>query len=79
MRLIPICILLLFSALAACTKTVVRHDVASPSASPSAEATGPQDQRVEQELERRLRILCEGAQGAVGVSVVHIQSGKTVS
>src|SRR5688572_20276733 len=34
---------------------------------------------VEQELERRLKILCERAQGTVGLSIVHIETGKTIS
>lgn len=78
MRLNSVCILLLLSALAlSCTKSVVTNNrVDSPSP-----ATGPQNQSggIERELEQRLKILCDGAQGTVGLSVVHIESGKTIS
>src|SRR5688500_6881212 len=44
-------------------------------------ATGEQNQTggVEQELERRLKVLSERAQGTVGLSVVHIETGKMIS
>lgn len=80
MRLIPVCILLLCSALAlACTKTT--HDLTTNSAAPSQPATGPQNQAgtVEKELRQRLKTLSDGAQGTVGLTVVHIESGKTIS
>ena len=35
--------------------------------------------KVEQELEQRLKIICDEAQGTVGLSVIHIESGKTIS
>jgi beta-lactamase class A len=42
--------------------------------------TGAQTQpSVDQELEQRLKIICDRAQGTVGLSVIHIESGKTVS
>jgi beta-lactamase class A len=31
------------------------------------------------ELEQRLKTICDGAQGTVGLSLVHIESGKTIS
>jgi beta-lactamase class A len=77
MRLIPVCILLVFSALVlACTKTPVTTNSAAPSA-----ATGPQNQSgpVEKELQSRLKAMTDGAQGTVGLAVVHIESGKTIS
>ncbi len=79
MRLIPVCILLLFSALAlACTST---RELTTNSAAPSQAATGPQNQSgaVEKELQSRLKSLSDGAQGTVGLAVVHIESGKTIS
>jgi beta-lactamase class A len=78
MRFNSACILLLFSVLAsACTKTATTAEVKT---SPSPVATGAQNQpSVDQELERRLKIICDGAQGTVGLSVVHIESGKTIS
>jgi beta-lactamase class A len=72
MRFNSICILLLFTALvSACAK--------STTISPAA--TGPQKQssNVEQDLERRLKTISDGAQGTVGLSLVHIETGKTIS
>jgi beta-lactamase class A len=70
MRFNFICILLLFSALAsACAKS-------TPSV---ATASQNQPNSVQPELERRLQTICDGAQGTVGLSIVHIESGKTIS
>jgi beta-lactamase class A len=69
MRFNLVCILLIFAALgSACAKT------SATKASPSP--TAAQD---DQELERHLKAICDGAQGTVGLAVVHIESGKTVS
>ena len=78
MRLHSIHILLLFSALAlACTNSTITAEIKT---APSPAATVEQKQPgVEQELERRLKTISEGAQGKVGLSVVHIESGKSVS
>ncbi len=74
MRFHAICILLLFYMLAsACTKTATTAEV-KQSPSPVAAA-----QNLDHELERRLKTISDGAQGTVGLSVVHIESGKTVS
>jgi beta-lactamase class A len=74
MRFHTFCILLLFFVLAsACTKTATTAEV-KPSPSPAA-AT----QNVDHELEQRLKSISDGAQGTVGLAVVHIESGKTVS
>jgi beta-lactamase class A len=67
MRFNSVCILLLFSALAlACTRATTIAEIKKPGG-------------VEQELEGRLKILCEGAQGTVGLSIIHIETGKTIS
>jgi len=63
--------LLIGLALGACTK-------------PSATATEPinnpsSSQAAEPELERRLEEICSRAEGTVGVTVVHIESGKSSS
>jgi beta-lactamase class A len=82
MRFNSICILLLFSTLVtACTKSTTTAELRKDNQSPSPVATGAQNQRggVEQELEQRLKIICDRAQGTVGLSVVHIESGKTIS
>lgn len=71
MRFYLICILLfLTSSCAQTTTTAVVKEPPSPA---------PTAQNVDHELEQRLKIISEGAQGAVGLSVVHIESGKTVS
>lgn len=73
-------ILLLFSALAlACTKPTTTADLRTNHDSVSPVASGAQSRTdgVEQELERRLKALCDGAQGTVGLSVV--ESGNTIS
>lgn len=75
MRFNLVCILLLFSILAsACTKTATTAEVR---ASPSPVATPVQN--ADPELERHLKNICDGAQGTVGLSVVHIESGKSIS
>jgi len=70
MRFQLLFILLLFSA---CTKTATTA-VVRPSPSPVATA-----QNIDHDLEQRLKTITDGAQGTVGLSVVHIESGKTVS
>jgi len=71
MRFYLICILLLLTT--SCSQSTTTA-VVKPSPSPVAAADN-----VDHELEQRLKIICDGAQGAVGLSVVHIESGKTVS
>jgi len=82
MRLYPIRILLLFSALAtACTTAGVTPDVTNKNQPRSAVATDAPTHagEVEQELERRLKTICDRAEGTVSLSLVHIESGKTIS
>src|SRR5215213_211057 len=82
MRFNSVCILLLFSALAsACAKSASTAEPRKNNESPSPAATAAQNApgNVEQELEQRLKIICDGAQGKVSLSVVHIESGKTIS
>ena len=72
MRSTPICILLLFAALAsACAK--------SSTTSPAATVPQNQPTGVEQQLERQLKAICDRAQGTVGLEIVHIESGNTIS
>ena len=76
MRSYSIGILLLFSALGlACTKSATTAE--SRTSTPSATATQPTG--VEQQLERRLKTITDRAQGKVSLSVIHIESGKTIS
>lgn len=71
MRFHAICILLLLtSSCAPSTTTGVVKESPSPE---------PASQNVDHELEQRLKTICDGAQGTVGLSVVHIETGKTVS
>ena len=82
MRFNSIRILLLFSSLSlACTKSTITAEITKDNASPSPVATGALNQPggVEQELERRLKIICNRAEGTVGLSVVHMESGKTIA
>lgn len=82
MRFNSLCLLLVVSTLAsACTKSTTTAEVRKGSESPSPVATVAQNKPggVEQELEQRLRTICDGAQGTVGLSIVHIKSGKTIS
>ena len=67
-----ICTLLLVSTLVACSKAP------SPPVSTVAPATITSS-NVESELEQRLKTICDAAQGTVGLAVVHIESGKTIS
>ena len=73
MRYYSLWVLLLLSTLTpACTQ--------STSTAPAV--TGAQSTpggSVDQGLEQRLKTICDRAQGTVGVSVVHIESGKTIS
>ncbi|MCA1576918.1 MAG: class A beta-lactamase [Acidobacteria bacterium] len=72
MRFHAVCVLLLCSALTSgCAKRAT-----------TAESTGiqtAQPGKVEQELERRLKTISDGAQGTVGLAVVHIETGRTIS
>ena len=77
MRFHSICILLLFCTLTSCARSTTTAESRKSNESP-APVTQTQPS-VDQELERRLKIICDGAQGTVGLSVIHIESGKTVS
>lgn len=77
MRFNLVCtLLLLFSVASACTQATSTAELGKDCA-----AAGTQKNwgSVEQELERRLKTICDGAQGTVGLSIVHIESGKTIS
>jgi beta-lactamase class A len=73
--------LVLFSTLGlACTS--IHSDVKrTGNVAPAPVPTNAQNQpgEVEQELEQRLKTISDRAQGTVGLSVVHIESGKTIS
>lgn len=82
MRFNAACLVLLISTLASsCTKSSITPELHSAKESPSPVVTVTQNQpgAIEQELARRLKSICDGAQGTVGLSVVHIESGNTIS
>ena len=74
-----ICILLLVISVfaSACMKSATTAEVRKTNESPTAAQNQPD--KLEQELERRLKIISDRAQGTVGLSVVHVESGKTIS
>lgn len=77
MRINLICTLLLFSTLAvACAKSSAELGTAAQA--PSSASAAKQNQ-VAQQLEQRLKTISDGAQGTVGLAVVHIESGKSIS
>ena len=78
MRFNSTCILLLISTLGlACTKSTITAETKFPS--PAATIAHNQPGAIEQELEQRLKTIIDRARGTVGLSLVHIESGKTVS
>ena len=78
MRSKLICILLLFSTFAsACARPTTTAESRKSNESPSPAAQNQPN--IDHELERRLQTICDRAQGTVGLSVVHIESGKSVS
>src|SRR5688572_14118707 len=82
MRLNSVCILLLLATLAtSCTRSTSTAELRNDNALPCPAATGAQSNQssIEQELERRLKIICDGAQGTVGLFMAHIESGNTIS
>jgi beta-lactamase class A len=79
MRFNSVCVLFVFATLAsACAKPATTAE-STASSLPAATSAQSQPGKVEQELERRLKSICADAQGTVGLSVVHIESGKTIS
>ena len=75
MRFNSICILMLLFILAsACARSTSTAESRKSDESPS-----PNRPNVDQELEQRLKIICDRAQGTIALSVIHIESGKTVS
>lgn len=74
MRLVSLRVLLLISVLGlACTKSTTTAELRNTNESPTPAPN------VEQELDQRLKIICDRAQGTVGLSLVHIESGKMIT
>jgi beta-lactamase class A len=72
MRLNLVGTVLLLSALSpACTKSTTTAEVRNPSPVPTVAQN--------QDLEQRLKLICDRAQGTVGLSLVHIESGKMIA
>ena len=73
MRVYGVCILLVLSGFAAgCAKPATTAEATTA-------AHTVQSGKLEQELEQRLKTMAGSAQGTVGLSVVHIESGRTIS
>ena len=82
MRLNSLAILLLIATVGlACTKSTTTAEVRNGNASASPAPTVAQKQSGvgDPELEQRLKTICDRAQGTVGLAVIHIESGKTIS
>lgn len=82
MRVNSLLVLLLLGALAvACTKPATTGERTKATQSTSPVWNGPEilAAGVELDLERRLKTVCDRAGGPVGLALVHIESGKTVS
>lgn len=72
-----ILILLFISALGlACTKSTITAEIKTPSPAPTIAEKQP---AAVDGLEQRLKSICDRAQGTVSLSLVHIESGKTIS
>lgn len=65
--------------LAACTNLSKTAEIQSSNGSRAPIASTSPPDNVDKELEQRLKAICDRAQGTVGLSVVHIETGKTVS
>lgn len=76
-RLISILLFLTTFALA-CTQPTSTAPVTTPASTASA-AQNTSSNSDNPELEWRLKAICDGAQGYVGLSVIHIESGKRIS
>jgi beta-lactamase class A len=73
-------ILLLISTLGvACSKSTTTAEVRNSSGSPSPASVAQNQPGGVEELEQRLKTICDRAGGTVGLSLIHIESGKTIS
>jgi beta-lactamase class A len=80
-NLVTVVVVIVTLGLVACTNPSRTSKTLSANRSqPPIASTSPQLQTtIEQELEKRLKEICDRANGTVGLSVVHIQSGKRIS
>ncbi|HEX6729050.1 MAG TPA: class A beta-lactamase [Pyrinomonadaceae bacterium] len=62
-----------------CARSSGTPDSRAGSQTPAANTSASQSSDTEKELERRLKLICDRANGTVGLSVIHIETGKTVS
>jgi beta-lactamase class A len=81
MNLKRLIVLLVIASLSflACSRSSGTQDTQAGSQSPTANTSQSQSTDTEKELERRLKQICDRANGTIALSVVHIESGKTVS
>ena len=71
--------LFLALGLTSCTKPSTIADTSNRAPTQQSPTSQNQASDVDQELEQRLKAICEKAGGTVGVSAVHIESGKSLS
>ncbi|HKR21064.1 MAG TPA: class A beta-lactamase [Pyrinomonadaceae bacterium] len=69
-----VCALVMVGAFASCNKPPADTTATTPTPS---QATANQSDR-DKDLEKRLRAICERAQGVVAVAVTHVETGRTV-
>ena len=72
-------VLLLLSALTSACTQPTSSTPAAPASSATPAAQNIQSNSGNPELDRRLKTICDGAQGNVGLAIVHIESGKSIS
>jgi beta-lactamase class A len=78
-NLVTILLVIATLGLATCTKSSRTAEIQSSNESQTPTAsTSPLD-HPEKELAQRLKVICDRANGTVGLSVVHIETGKTIS
>lgn len=78
-NLVTILLVIATLGLATCTKSSKTAEIQSANESQTPTTnTSPLDQP-EKELAQRLKVICDRANGTVGLSVVHIETGKTFS
>ena len=68
-----VCAIVMVGAFASCNRPPATTTATTP-----PETTSNQSDR-DKELEKRLRVICERAQGQVAVAVTHVETGRTVA
>ena len=75
---LAVLIALIIFSLSSCNKGTANTN--APNAPVSSQSSTPKTQtELERQLEQRLRTICDRAQGSVGVALVHVETGQSVS